>query len=159
MRRGLGAGEPGEHVQGTGPHLVGEGSRLHQTPDVRPGAVHVAGRHLHVDPGRSQPGPGHGRPAETYRLDVERVDRGLHGRERRTGADQGAEHHVAADAGRRVEPRDAVVSGHARTSARRATRAAKTPAPKPLSMLQTVTPGAQELSIASSAARPPYDVP
>ncbi len=32
--------------------------------------------------------------------------------------------------------------------------AARYPAPKPLSMLTTPTPGAQELSIASSAARP-----
>ena len=39
-------------------------------------------------------------------------------------------------------------------AARRATRAANTPAPYPLSMLTTVTPGAQELSIASSAAMP-----
>ena len=40
-----------------------------------------------------------------------------------------------------------------------ATRAAKTPAPYPLSMLTTVTPGAQELSIASSAASPPNEAP
>ena len=45
------------------------------------------------------------------------------------------------------------------TPTRRATRAANTPAPYPLSMLTTVTPGAQELSIASSAARPPNDAP
>ena len=44
-------------------------------------------------------------------------------------------------------------------AALRATRAAKTPAPKPLSMLTTVTPGAQEFSIASSAATPPKDAP
>ena len=41
----------------------------------------------------------------------------------------------------------------------RATRAANTPAPYPLSMLTTVTPGAQEFSIASSAAIPPRDAP
>ena len=33
------------------------------------------------------------------------------------------------------------------------------PAPNPLSMLLTTTPGAQEFSIASRAASPPYDVP
>ena len=43
--------------------------------------------------------------------------------------------------------------------ARRATRAAKTPAPNPLSMLHTTTPGAQELSIASSAASPSNEAP
>ena len=41
----------------------------------------------------------------------------------------------------------------------RATRAAKTPAPYPLSMLTTVTPGAHELSIASRAATPPNEAP
>ena len=44
-------------------------------------------------------------------------------------------------------------------AALRATRAANTPAPNPLSMLTTVTPGAHELSIASSAASPPNDAP
>ena len=90
------------------------------------------------------------------------VDCGLHGLQRCAGSDQGAEHHVAARAGAGVEPGESASVGHARTCAaraRRATRAANTPAPKPLSMLQTVTPGAQELSIASRAARPPYDVP
>ena len=41
----------------------------------------------------------------------------------------------------------------------RAIRAANTPAPKPLSMLQTATPGAHEFSIPSSAARPPKLAP
>jgi hypothetical protein len=40
-----------------------------------------------------------------------------------------------------------------------ATRAAWTPAPKPLSMFTTTTPGAQELSIASNAAMPPSEAP
>ena len=44
-------------------------------------------------------------------------------------------------------------------AALRATRAANTPAPKPLSMLTTVTPGAQELSIPSRAAIPPNEAP
>ena len=44
-------------------------------------------------------------------------------------------------------------------AALRATRAAKTPAPYPLSMLTTVTPGAHEFSIASRAARPPNEAP
>src|SRR5438046_8938665 len=38
-------------------------------------------------------------------------------------------------------------------------RLAAAAAPNPLSMLTTVTPLAQELSIASSAARPPNDAP
>ena len=43
--------------------------------------------------------------------------------------------------------------------AARATRAAWTAAPKPLSMLTTTTPAAQELSMVSSAATPPNDAP
>ena len=64
--------------------------------------------------------------------------------------------HAGADAGRRAacrrsrptrrRPRSSCAS--ARGAALRATRAANTPAPYPLSMLTTVTPGAQELSIA-----------
>lgn len=42
---------------------------------------------------------------------------------------------------------------------RRATRAAKTPAPYPLSMLTVTTPGAQEDSIPASAAKPPAPTP
>jgi hypothetical protein len=38
-------------------------------------------------------------------------------------------------------------------------RAAAQPAPKPLSMLQTVTPEAHELSMPSSADSPPNDAP
>ena len=41
-----------------------------------------------------------------------------------------------------------------RRAALRATRAANTPAPKPLSMLTTMTPGAQELSIAKQRGDP-----
>src|ERR1035437_3340374 len=43
---------------------------------------------------------------------------------------------------------------HAAGSPTRLISAAATPAPKPLSILTTVIPGAQELSIASRAARP-----
>ncbi len=80
-----------------------------------------------------------------------------------TGVDERAEHHVAARAGTGVEPGERHAGASCRAAvlapARRATLAAKTPAPNPLSMLQTVTPGAHELSIASRAASPPYDVP
>ena len=47
----------------------------------------------------------------------------------------------------------------ARRAVRRAIRAAATPAPYPLSMLTTVTPGAQELSMPSRAASPPKEAP
>ena len=53
------------------------------------------------------------------------------------GADQGAEQHVAAGARRRRRPRRPVASpvSHGRSARVRATRAANTPAPNPLSML------------------------
>ena len=80
------------------------------------------------------------------RLGSDRVDRRLSIVERHAGADQRAEQHVAAGAGGGVDPdRHA---GRPGRGACRATRAANTPAPYPLSMLTTVTPGAQELSIA-----------
>lgn len=49
--------------------------------------------------------------------------------------------------------------GGAWRALRRATRAAWTPAPYPLSMLTTTTPGAQDDSMAASAAKPPAATP
>ena len=76
-------------------------------------------------------------------------------REGDAGAEQRAQQHVAGSAGRGVDPDVVPVIA----LDWRATRAAKTPAPYPLSMLTTVMPGAQELSIASSAATPPSEAP
>ena len=70
-----------------------------------------------------------------------------------TGVEQRAENHVAAGAGQAVE----VGGGHAET--RRAMRVAWTPAPKPLSMLTTDTPGAQLVSMPRRAARPANAAP
>ncbi len=155
VRLGLGTGQPGEDVERLAAYGLVQVRSLEERTHVRPRPVLVARRDLHVDAGRSEAGAPDLRRDQPHRLDPDRVDRGLQHVERRSGADQRAERHVAAGSGRHVEPRDAVLNAHARTPARRATRAANTPAPKPLSMLQTVTPGAQELSIASSAARPP----
>src|SRR5439155_22153113 len=83
-----------------------------------------------------------------------------HGIEGSARVEQGAQHHVAADAIGAVEVGD----GH-RDDIRRAARAmrkAAIAAPKPLSMLTTVRPAAHEASIPSSAAMPskaaPYPV-
>ena len=94
--------------------------------------------------------------AQGDRLGADRVDRVLQDVERHAGTEQRAEEHVAARARRRVDPQRSVMR---RGAVWRATRAANTPAPYPLSMLTTVTPGAQELSIASSAAIPPKEAP
>ena len=62
--------------------------------------------------------------------------------------------HVATRARSEIE-----VDGAGRQPAFRVTSAAKKPAPKPLSMLTVTTCGVHELSIPSSAAMPPSEVP
>ena len=130
-----------------------EGRRLEQRPDVGPGAV-VLGvgdarrgtwsrRGRRAGPSRCAAPPAPVRTAPTASCSTSSGH---------TGAEQRAEQHVAAGARRGVDPADRAVTGGALC---RATRAACTPAPNPLSMLTTVTPGAQELSIASRAASPP----
>src|SRR5206468_8685920 len=121
--------------------------------DVGEPAVRRVGRGVDSDQGGGDAAPGHSFGRDR-RLDAQAGDDvghvdGAEGAER-------AEQHVAADTRGGVEPPDA--HGHS-GAARRATRAANTPAPNPLSMFTTVTPGAQELSIASRAARPPNDAP
>ena len=75
-------------------------------------------------------------------LDADRLGAdGVHGRlhdvQSRARVDQRAEQHVPTGAGRALEPGE----GHGTRADRRATRAANTPAPKPLSMLQDDDPG------------------
>ncbi len=65
----------------------------------------------------------------------------------------GGIHHVEPDEGRLVAVDDGPY-GHVWQI-----RLAAAAAPKPLSMLTTVTPAAQELSMPSSAARPPNEAP
>ena len=105
---------------------------------------------LHVHAQRADPAALDRLGAQAHRPRDDGVDGGLQVRQRRACVDQRAEQHVAADAGRAVQPAD-------HRCAPRAMRAARTPAPKPLSMLTTPTPGAQPLSIASSAATPPNE--
>lgn len=71
-----------------------------------------------------------------------------------TRVDQGGHQHVPGDPADGVDPR--ALHGVPRP---RFTRDAAYAAPKPLSMFTTVTPGAQLLSIASSAATPPKEAP
>ena len=127
------------------------GGGLEQRAQVAPGA---SGRRrcVDVDLGRADAGAHHVAAPQHDRLDADRVDGVLQQLERHLRVDQRAEQHVAAGAGGAVEPAD-------HRPDRRATRAAKTPAPKPLSMFTTATPGAQALSIASSAASPPKEAP
>ncbi len=151
--RGLGNGQPFEDADRESADVLGEICRLEQRPDVAPGPVLGGVLDLHA----AQDG------REAVALDrdwLERhgfgsdcVDGRLEHVERNAGADQCAEEHVATGTGRGVDP-DRHLG-----AALLATRAAKTPAPYPLSMLTTVTPGAHELSMANKAASPPNEAP
>ncbi len=91
---------------------------------------------------------------------VDRGDRGVHvrrGRRRRPRRRRAACRRRRRPSSRSRRPSPA--SFTSRGAARRATRAANTPAPKPLSMFTTVTPGAHEFSMPSSAATPPKEAP
>ena len=90
---------------------------------------------------------------EAYGVGDHRVHRGLHDREIRAGIDQSPEQHVAGD------PRGGVDPGVPAGSHGAAICAARWPAPYPLSMLTTATPGAQELSMVSRAASPSNAAP
>ena len=72
------------------------------------------------------------------------------------GVQQRTQHHVSAGACLAVE----IGRRHAgKRSVRRAISVACTPAPNPLSMFTTETPGAQLVNIPSRAARPPNAAP
>jgi hypothetical protein len=89
-------------------------------------------------------------------VDAEPLQRRADVRRVRARVEQGAEQHVARDAGEAVEverPR------HAAAPAERAIRAAIVPAPKPSSMFTTATPAAHEHSMDSSAVTPENAAP
>ena len=84
-------------------------------------------------------------------------------RTRRPEVKEGGDGHVAGDPADGLEDQRAHVARASRARlaawACRAISAATNPALNPLSMLTTLTLGAQELSIASSAAIPPREAP
>src|SRR5262249_53534462 len=97
-------------------------------------------------------------------VQAERLDRALDDLARHACVEQRADKHVARDSGWTIDVQ--VQSLHhdppgigVRPSIFRFMSAAAKPAPKPLSMLTTVTPDAQEFSIAKSAAMPPKLAP
>ena len=73
--------------------------------------------------------------------------------------EQGSHGHVAADAGRAFEVKDGFAHGRFPCVASELMRAARYPAPNPLSMFTTDIPSAQELSMVRSGAMPPNDAP
>ena len=158
----LGDRQPLEGAGGPVADLLVELGPLEQGPDVAPAAVVLGVGDLDVAAGGGEAVAGDGLGGERDRLGRDRVDGPTEHVEGDAGAEEGAEQHVAAGAGGRVDPdgHPSVPScGPAGAPTRRAMRAAATPAPYPLSMLTTVTPGAQELSMPRRAARPPKEAP
>src|SRR3954462_6944581 len=155
--------EPPERGQRASADALVEAGVLEKSGDVPPGAVRTAVRYLDVAASSRKPVAGNLLCAQPDVLGSHRRDGALDDRKRHPGSEERTEQHVPAGAGRRVDPADhtPVLSSPAPAAPRalRATRAAKTPAPKPLSMFTTLTPGAQEFSIARRAASPPKEAP
>ena len=147
---GFGGGQSAENRLGRLEYRSGERRVVEDPADVGPGAGRDRLDRLDVHQGGAEAPPGDRFGLQANRLDAEPVHRLLQDLEGDADVHQGAEQHVPACAGAAVQPAD---------HRRRATRAAKTPAPKPLSMLTTAIPGAHALSMASSAASPPKDAP
>ncbi len=128
----LGDGQPLEGPGREVAHRRVEGGGGQQVADVAPGAVlHGVGQ-LDVAAGGGEAVAGDVLDAQRHRFGGDRVHRGLQHRDRDARAQQGAEQHVAAGARGGVDPdRHASLRGGSagRGAARRATRAAKTPAP------------------------------
>ncbi len=120
----------------------------------------VLDRHLHVDRQNPAAHPAPDRePVPGYRHPRQRRADGVLGHAR---VEQRTERHVARDAGEAVEVEVAAADFEAlahETPSRRLMSDAENAAPKPLSMLTTETPAAQEFSIPSSAAMPPKLAP
>ena len=154
----LGVGQPGEDCRRVRAYRPGQGRAIEQVADVAPGPVRRVGvRGVHLDLEGPQPGP-----RDRTRRDPYGAAEHRRRRRRRTAAMSAPASSSApssmspGDAGRRVDP-GVPVPVIAGTGA--AIWAARCPAPYPLSMLTTATPGAQAFSIASSAAKPSKAAP
>ena len=101
---------------------------------IRPGDAHVVARH------------------------VQAFERGQELDLRRAQVQQCGHGHVAADPGRTFQVEDPAHDG-CPVSVRVLMRAARYPAPNPLSMFTTLMPSAQEFSMVSSGATPLNDAP
>ncbi len=106
VHAGLGDGEPSEDVQRAGTHGVLQGGLLEQRAHVRPRSRRCVVSHLHVDLAGAEARPHHLAADQPHRLDADRVHRRLEQLERHARVDERPEKHVAADAGRAVEPAD-----------------------------------------------------
>lgn len=137
---------------------TGDGSRkrVEQGHDVRKMADYLRVGHLNMHLGRAQ----------ATSVDIlysqdntqfERVDRFLQNRQRHAHSDQATEQHVAAGPCGSVDPRDFHDAAGFAVMLR--IRIAAQAAPKPLSMLTTVTPCAQLARALFKAVPPPAATP
>ncbi len=184
MQVALDLGQRAEHGERTGHHTFGEPRLRHQADDVRVGPHDhvVVGRDDR--PGAGDAAPEHGLGAQVPARQRQAPEQGEHLAHIGSGVEEAAERHVAGDPREAVEPGDGLpgdgavglglVVGAATLGApgppgapvRRGLerahcriRATAQAAPKPLSMPTTLTPAAQEASIASRAVIPPNDAP
>ncbi len=158
--RALGLGERVEHRLGTAAHAFGQVGAAEQLANVTGGPVLVAVPGSFDDdvrPRRRHAAALHTLERQRVAVDAEPGEGGEHGLAVGAGVDEGAEQHVAGDAGAALRVGDATVpAGHRRARSILATAHA---APKPLSTPTTVMPLAHDASIASSAVTPSSDEP
>ena len=176
--RGLGRAEQPEDAGRAGAVGGRQAGALDEVKDLAQGARRRVALAVDGDGGGGEAGALRGRGGDAPAGEAQRLERGGEVGRGDAGGDDGAEQHVAGDAGDGVEVGRAdrglvecagrgrwVAHGRLRrgevsgASVRRLTSAAWQPAPKPLSMLTTVTPGAKALRVASSAARPSKAAP
>src|SRR5690606_38866524 len=154
--------DPLEHCHRALGHLPGKRRPLHDRPDLRDPAMRRLRFSLDDDaePGELVLPPA--LDADARAGQTQPVHQGGEPFFAPTGVEERAHEHVSAQTGPELEMRalHGVCAAAAPASLEaRATRAAAMPAPYPLSMLHTKTPGAQLLSIVRSAAMPPKLAP
>ena len=153
---GLGVREPPERLLRSLARPLRQVGGVDQRADRAPVALRLPRRRADGGVRGADRVPAHLLRAELESLDAQpgqtRADRLRIG----AGVEEGAEQHVAGDAGHAVEVEEAC---HPAPPAERAIRAAIVPAPKPSSMFTTATPAAHETSIDISAVMPESAAP
>ena len=154
---GLAAAQELEGGERAPEHARGKPSPFQHAADLGVVAVGLGFLGAHVEKERIEAVALHEGRGECESLERKGAKVPLDLGQRSAQRDQRTQDHVAARAADAVEVDDAHVSLPGRE--RSAMTPAAYPAPNPLSMFTTVTPAAQELSIARRAARPPKEAP
>lgn len=153
---GLGHDQAIEDLDRAGADPIGQ-RRLLDPRAHRSGGAPAPGSRVHVEVRCDEARPLRPVDIDPDVSEPEGQDGIVEGGARSAGVEQSGQEHVAGEPTDRIHVRDA---GHdARTSARRAIRAATDPAPKPSSIPTTARPSAHEHNIAFSAVWPPCAEP